>query len=156
MNKNKFFIPALRMISILYIIYKVFFSDLNLDWSKIIEFDNSSAAALTGDILIRVLFGFIFVTFIIYQFRQSKLEFRQKINRRSKLRLLSITWSILFYLLATISIFNVNLENENTMFIEYLTEFYTVSTIIGVIAGLIVIVRDIKIFALLRKNKTTF
>lgn len=153
MNKNHFFAPIMRTIAVLYFIYKMAFSDPNLDWSKLIEFDNSSTGTLVGNIFIKVVFGFIFIAFLIYQFRQAKAEFSQTANRKDKLRLLSIVWSTLFYVLAALSIVNVNLDHDNISVIDYLTEFYTVSTIVGVITGIIVTIRDIKIFAQRRKNK---
>jgi len=153
MSKNSFTVPAIRTIAVLYFIYKMAFSDPNLNWRELIEFDNSSAGRMTGDIFIKVVFGLIFIAFIIYQFRQAKSESRQKASSSDRLRLLSIIWSLIFYSLAAASIFNVTPEVSNTSFMNYLTELYTVSTLIGVAAGAFVIIRDIKIFRHLKNNK---
>lgn len=153
MIKNQFFTPVMRIIAVLYFIYKMAFSDPNLNWSKLLEFDNSSPGAMTGDIFIKVVFGFVFIAFLVYQTKQAVSEFRQKASEKSRLRLISIIWSFMFYPVAFKSLFNVNLEIYNTSITDYLFEFYTVSTIIGVTAGIIVIIRDIKILRRRRKNK---
>ncbi len=152
MSKNLFF-PAVRTTSVLYFIYKMAFSDPDLDWHQVMEFDGSSAGRMTGDIVAKMVFGFIFVSFILYQFRQAKSEFRQQASSKDRLRLLSMIWSLIFYPVAAASLFNIHFKVDNSNFIDYLTNFYTVSTLIGVAAGAIVIIRDIKIFRGLKKNR---
>lgn len=153
MNKNHFFVPVMRIVVVLYFIYKMAFSDPNLDWNKITEFNYSSQSTLIVDVLLKVLFGFIFISFIIYQYRQAMSEFSQKANTKDMLRLLSIVWSTLFYFTVTKGVVNVNLAQYNVRLIDYLTEFYTASTIVGVIAGIIATTQDIRIMVQIRKNK---
>ncbi|MGB0868396.1 MAG: hypothetical protein ACPGSD_02255 [Flavobacteriales bacterium] len=153
MNKKELFIPTFRIITVLYFIYKMVFADPNSDWSRLFDIDNSSIGAMVGDIFIKVLFGLIFIAFILYQLRQSVSDFKQSTLKKDRLRLISIIWSLLFYPLALISIINVNLEITNTSFTSYLIEFYTLSTVIGVTTGIIILIKDIQIQKELKKNK---
>lgn len=155
MNRKELFIPVLRIIAILYFFYKMAFSDPNLNWSKLLDFDNSSTGAMAGDIFIKVLFGLIFIAFILYQLRQFTADFKQIKPKKDRLRLISIIWSFLFFPMALMSLFNVNLENDNTSITNYLLEFYTMSTAIGVTAGIIIMIKDIQILKQLRNNKNT-
>ena len=53
----------------------------------------------------------------------------------------------------TSSLFNVNLEIDNTSITSYLIEFYTISTVVGVTAGIIIMIKDIQTLKQLRNNK---
>ena len=152
MNKKQLIIPVLRIIAVLYFIYKVVFSDPNLDWNSLFDFNTSSAGELVGDIFIRVFFGLIFIAFVLYQLRQSVSDLKRISPKKDRLRLTSVIFSFLFFPLALFSLFNVNLEYDNTSITSYLLEFYTISTIIGVTAGIFVLIKDIQILRQLRKN----
>lgn len=153
MNRKELFIPVLRIIAVLYFIYKMAFSDPNLNWNRLLDFDNSSSGAMAGDIFIKVLFGLIFIAFILYQLRQSASDFKQITAKKDRLRLISIIWSFLFFPMALISLFNVDLEIGNISITSYLIEFYTISTVVGVTAGIIIMIKDIQILRQLRNNK---
>ncbi len=143
MSKNQYFTPLFRIFAVSYFVYKMAFSDPNLHWTKLLELHYSSSGEMVGDIFMKIVFGLIFIAFISYQIKQGLLEFKQKTPTKNRLRLLSIIWSFLFYPLALSSLFNVNLKISNTNLTDYLFEFYTVVTIIGVIAGLVVAIKDI-------------
>lgn len=153
MNRKKLFIPVLRIIAVLYFIYKIAISDPNLNWRRLLDFDNSSAGSMAGDIFIKVFFGLIFIAFILYQLRQSASDFKEITPKKDRLRLISIIWSFLFFTIALMSLFNVNLEIDNTSITSYLIEFYTISTVVGVTAGIIIMIKDIQILKQLRNNK---
>ncbi|GAB5530466.1 MAG: hypothetical protein Roseis3KO_22430 [Roseivirga sp.] len=153
MNKKQLFIPVLRVIAILYFIYKMAFSDPSLNWSSLLDFDNSSPGVMAGDIFIKLLFGLIFIAFILYQLRQAALGLKQITPKKDRLRLISIIWSFLFFPMALISLFNVNLEFDNTSITSYLIEFYTISTVVGVTAGIIITIKDIQTLKQLRNSK---
>jgi len=53
----------------------------------------------------------------------------------------------------TSSLFNVNLEIDNTSITSYLIEFYTISTVVGVTTGIIIMIKDIQTLKQLRNNK---
>jgi len=154
MNKNQLLIPVLRIIAVLYFIYKMAFSDPNLNWSKLLDIDTSSPGAMAGDIFSKVLFGLIFITFVLYQFRQTISDFRQIKPRKDKLRLVSVIWSLLFFPISLLSLFNVIQEIDSTSIASYLMEFYTISTLVGVTAGIIILIKNIQIRRQLRKTKT--
>lgn len=143
----------IRVVAISYFIYKMAFSDPNLNWDQLFEIENSSPGVMTGDILVKVVFGLIFIMYIGYQVMQAISEYRQKESKKNPLRLVSIIWSILFYPIVLASLFNVNLEIDNTSIGEYLIEFYTVSTILGVAAAIITLIMDIKILKLIKEKK---
>jgi drug/metabolite transporter (DMT)-like permease len=131
------------------------FSDPNLKWSSLFKFDHSSTGELVGFVFVNVLFGLIFIAFIIYQLRQSVSEIRQSTPKKDRLRLISVIWSLLFFPMVFMSLFNVNLEISNTSITSYLIEFYTLSTIVGVTAGILVVIKDIRLLKQLRKDKNT-
>lgn len=143
----------MRLLAVLYFIYKMAFSDPNFHWNQLFEIDNSSSGAMVGDVFVKILLGFIFISFIYYQLKQAISEFKQTRPKKERLRLISLIWSFLFFPAVFLSLFNVNLKVDNTSIGEYLMEFYTVSTIIGVIAGITVIINDLGIIRQTRKNK---
>lgn len=129
------------------------FSDPNLGWNRFLEIDNSSSGAMAGDLFIKIVFGLIFIAFVVFQLKQAISEFRQKEPKKDRFRLVSLIWSFLFYSIALKSLFNVNLKMDQTSIGNYLMEFYSIATIIGVSTGVIVIIRDIQILKQLKKNK---
>lgn len=145
----------LRLLLLTYIFYKMFLSGSN-DWMMIKELENKDHINISGRVIGHLFFVFgtffLFGLLYFYQIRQILVEVGRSVKPiNNKVRMYSIIFASTFFLLSSVSLFNVNLSN--TSLVEYLIEFYTVFTSISVTASVIVIVRDIKLFTQERKIK---
>jgi len=151
MDTTKLKFPILRIIMLCYFVYKMVFANANFKWNSIFELDNSSAGTLTGEIIVKVFFAYVIVAYFIYQTRQMIAEFSKCEPQKFKFRTLSIIFSNLFFPITALSLFNISIDFNKSSLISYLLEFYTIATIIGVIAAVLVAIEDVRILLLLRK-----
>ena len=135
-------IGILRIILVGYVIYKMF---LVLFFPKILltNLEEKSAGEITGGLLVLLLFIVIFILYFIYQLKCIIVELNGKYSdgKNNRLRLFSIFFSIAFFTLSAVSLFNVRLEDVTLTM--YLAEFYTVFTVIAVVSSAFVGKRDI-------------
>lgn len=78
-------------------------------------------------------------------------EFSKCEPQNFKFRTLSVIFSNLFFSIAALSLFNISIDFNKSSIISYLSEFYTIATIIGVIAAVLVTIEDVRILLLLKK-----
>ena len=152
MTNHKLFLPVARIVGVLYFIYKMVFSDPTWSIFDLYKLNTTSAATLLAGIIFYTLFSAFLLGLLWYQLRQAKYEYQGEGLRKDLLRLFSVLWSLVFYPLALWSVLKINLVAAQISLIEYLIEFYTLATLIGSTAGLVALIKDIKIIIALRRR----
>lgn len=148
----KFPVWPLRFLILIYFFYKMFVSNPPNPFASMVTFEGKAPGEIAGEMVVVLLFTFLFSLFYFYQISQGLIDMKGSIEvRKVRFRLFSIVFSIIFFSLAGLSLVNVDFSNIDI--VDYSLELYTIFTFISVIASVVVIANDIKLFREFKRIK---
>jgi hypothetical protein len=148
-------VGILRIILVGYVIYKMFLVSF-FPTMFLTNLEGKSAGEITGTLIGLLLFIAIFIIYFIYQLKRIIVELNGKYSdgKDNRLRLFSIVFSIAFFTLSAVSLFNVRLGDVTLLM--YLAEFYTVFTFIAVISSAFVGKKDILLYREFKRSNRSY